>query len=524
VSRILILLMFVFWLAWKPEYNWPPVFGVGPSLVLFLGVYALLILGTGSWSRWLSRRVAGVNFRTSLERFNRVIFVARIFIPLWFIVGIGLLGWWQIVERLLATPRVDLTQTLIGVTLGTLPAFAAWIGLWWSQYPAEVAFREQGVLAQLDLDLPVHRPPGFRSYFLSNLRLQLLFMIVPVCLIVLLHDLLRLGATLAVGTRWGLSDAENPFTWLIAATSVFLFAPEILRRVLHTEPLANSPLRRRLESLCRRTGVKYRDILLWRTDNNVGNAAVMGFVPRYRYILLSDLLIETMTEEQVEAVFAHELGHIVHRHMAWLVVFIIVLTLFNLGGGAWVGRWMSESGMSSEAAQGIVIGTAYLFKFLLLFGFVSRRFERQADVFAARTMELSRASVPDVAASEMLLAARQLSAETAASAGASTATATCLPVPVLEYTSDCAPGHVGQYGAAVFGSALHRVAMVNNIPVRARSWCHGSIANRMQYLHDLSTDPTRTKRFDRFMFFLYGGMLFALFAGAAFCWASNALH
>jgi hypothetical protein len=68
------------------------------------------------------------------------------------------------------------------------------------------------------------------------------------------------------------------------------------------------------------------------------------------------------------------------------------------------------------------------------------------------------------------------------------------------------------------------VAMVNNIPVRARSWCHGSIANRMQYLHDLSTDPTRTKRFDRFMFFLYGGMLFALFAGAAFCWASNALH
>src|SRR6185312_5614392 len=171
---------------------------------------------------------------------------------------------------------------------------------------------------------------------------------------------------MALGTKWGVTDSENPFTWLLAAAAIFLLAPAILRRVLHTEPLANSPLRRRLEALCRRTGVTYREILLWRTGNNVGNAAVMGFVPRFRYILLSDLLLETMTDEQIEAVFAHELGHIVHRHMAWLVVFIVVLMLFNLGGGAWVARWMAEAGVSSEAAQGTVIGLAYLFKFLLL--------------------------------------------------------------------------------------------------------------------------------------------------------------
>src|SRR5579862_9809892 len=132
-------------------------------------------------------------------------------------------------------------------------------------------------------------------------------------------------------------------------------------------------------------------------------------------------------------------------------------------------------------------------------------------------MELSRAGVPDVAASEMLLAARKLSGAGVA------AGAMVLAVTPLEYASDHAPGHVGQYGAAVFGSALHRVAMVNNIPVKARSWCHGSIAKRMQYLHDLSADPTRTRKFDRFMMVLYAAMVFALFAGVAFCWASNAL-
>ena len=178
------------------------------------------------------------------------------------------------------------------------------------------------------------RRRGLWRLFRSNLRLQLLFMIVPVCLIVALHDLIRLGAMLAVGTKWGVTDPENPFTWLVGAAVIFLFAVADLRRVLHTEPLANSPLRRRLEALCRRTGVTAGEILLWRTGNNVGNAAVMGFVPRFRVpFLLSDLLLETMTDEQIEAVFAHELGHIVHRHMAWLVVFIVVLVCQPGGRG-----------------------------------------------------------------------------------------------------------------------------------------------------------------------------------------------
>lgn len=516
MSRILILLMFVFWLGWTPEFCAPSPLGLWNSVGVFLGVYALLVLTTASWSRLLARRVAAPNFARSLTRFNRVIFAARIFIPLWFLLGIWAMGWWEAVYAMLGHGRADLIQTTVGVVLGTLPPFAAWVGLWWAQYPAEVALREQNLLAQLEADLPVHRPPGFASYFLSNLRLQLLFMVVPVLLIVLLHDVLRLGAAVALPSRWALGDPENPITWLVAAGVVFLYAPEILRRVLHTERLPDSPLRRRLEALCRRTGVRYRDILLWRTQNNVGNAAVMGFVPPLRYVLLSDLLLETMTDEQIEAVFAHELGHIVHRHMAWYVIFIAILMLFSFGGSAWVNRWLSEIGVRQEAAQGLFIIGAYTLKFLVLFGFVSRRFERQADVFAARTMELTRRAVPNCAASETLLAARQLEAVGAAAATATVIELKSAPVP-RQRTFD---SHVGQYGAAIFGSALHRVAVVNNIPVAARSWCHGSIATRMKYLQSLSSDPTRTERFDRLMLFLYGSLLFALFAGGAFVAAS----
>jgi STE24 endopeptidase len=300
---------------------------------------------------------------------------------------------------------------------------------------------------------------------------------------------------------------------------VVFFAPEILRRVLHTERLADSPLRRRLEAMCRRTGVKYRDILLWRTQNNVGNAAVMGFVPRLRYVLLSDLLLETMTDEQVEAVFAHELGHVVHRHMIWYVVFCAVLMTFSFGSSGWAGRLLQGLGLREDLAQGLFIIAESTFKFLVLFGFVSRRFERQADVFAARTMELTRQAVPNCSASETLLAARQLQA-VGAPAPVATAAAVVEPKSAPVQRQRRFDSHVGQYGAAIFGSALHRVAIVNNIPVGARSWCHGSIATRMKYLQSLSADPSHTERFDRFMLFLYGSLLFALFAGSAFVAAS----
>jgi hypothetical protein len=69
---------------------------------------------------------------------------------------------------------------------------------------------------------------------------------------------------------------------------------------------------------------------------------------------------------------------------------------------------------------------------------------------------------------------------------------------------------VGQRGAAVFASALRRVAVVNNIPIAARNFSHGSIADRVSYLQHLSANPTRTARFDRTMSVLYAGLTVGL--------------
>jgi STE24 endopeptidase len=276
--------------------------------------------------------------------------------------------------------------------------------------------------------------------------------------------------------------------------------------------LPPSALRNRLEALCRRSGLRYREILLWHTDHAMGNAAVMGVLPRVRYILLSDLLVETMTDAQIEAVFAHEIGHVVHRHMTWYAVFLIIIMAGTFGPGMWI-----EQQLGTRFAQGNVRELLNLMTvvtgcggFFFLFGCLSRWFERQADVYAARTMQ--RYDKPEPAQATHALPPAQPSA-----------------TGVVGRDAD----HVGPYGAQLFSSALHRVAIINNIPLerelpanagyftrvgamldrlveRANDWFHGSIPSRMNYLRDLSNDPRRTSDFDRSMSVLYAALLVAL--------------
>jgi STE24 endopeptidase len=503
VTRILILILFILWLAWDPSQS----IAAAPfwlAVPIFFGGYLLLVIGTGVWGRFVARRVAAFNFHQLLRKFNITMDVARILISVWFAVGLYLLGWRAVVSNLLGE---GLMTSVVGVIVGTLPPLLAWMGLWWSQYPADRALREQSLLGMIDADLPLHAPPTFRRYFMSNLRLQILFLGIPLLMIVLGHDVgVLIGGAFHLQGQG--SDIMEIASWLISAGCVFLFAPEILRRVLHTEPLRDSALRQRLNALCQRTGIRYRDILLWKTDNNMGNAAVMGFFPRLRYILLSDLLLERMPDEEIEAVFAHELGHIVHRHMIWYVVFVVVLALINAGPGSWLAahltRWFGPH------AQEPVLAGMMIVKFLVLFGFISRKFERQADVYAARTMQ-SCHPLHGRGSQDVLPGLLPDRGEVSNIGDPAPADVAFAPAPRIATISQSAsPSFVGPYGATLFASALRRVAVVNNIPIASRSWCHGSIATRMQYLQGLSHDPKLTSRFDYFMSWLYAGIIGAL--------------
>ena len=163
----------------------------------------------------------------------------------------------------------------------------------------------------------------------------------------------------------------------------------------------------RLFEIARRHGVRFHDVLLWKTQNQMGNAAVMGFMPRFRYVLISDLLLETMHDEQIEAIFAHEIGHVMHRHLYWLMAAMATMMFAMAGPGQMLADaiaslqgqhpWLADS-----AQLAIMLGVA-IGLFALVFGYVSRKFERQADVFAARTIQGAAPIEPPAASVETLL-------------------------------------------------------------------------------------------------------------------------
>lgn len=513
MSRLLLLSILILWMC--PRDNVVPVrWAEEVRLLVFLGGYALLVGVMSAWSRLLARRVGDGYLGVALDRYNRATELARYFVPVWLAVGIFVLGWGRMVFELLefmqpaGLPRrgaESLSETywrIPGLIVGTLPPFLAWMGLWWAQYPADRAFKEQSVLYHANEGLPIHAPPAFGTFFVEHIRQQMGMTLAPILLILLARDMLALTV---------LFFRDRPMVGgdifiLPLALGVFVLAPELLKRVIPTQPLPpNWALRKRLEALCERAGLRYRDILLWKTNSSMGNAMVMGLVPQVRYVFLSDLLLETMSDEEIEAVFAHELGHIVHRHMWWYVAFSFMLMLFAAGPLTLAMEqvpWLR----GHEMRQAQVVTLFGLGAFLLLFGFLSRRFERQADVYAARTMQMHRTG------STVMI--RHINPETHSGGGLlmnglATAAVGAGDMHIgATVTPSAGRSHVGEYGASVVAGALDRVARINNIPQAANEWLHGSIAGRKRYLLEMSVDGARTAAFDKYMRRLY----WALFA------------
>jgi Zn-dependent protease with chaperone function len=209
-----------------------------------------------------------------------------------------------------------------------------------------------------------------------------------------------------------------------------------------------------------------RDILVWNTNGTMINAAVMGLMGWLRYVLITDALLEMLPEPQVRAVMAHEIGHVRRHHMLWLIgcllaSFILAAELirwplFGLDSlGLIRSQWVFDAiGVASGAAQ-LIVG-------LLVFGWICRRFERQADTFAVQ--HLSGMSDLPVAA---------------------TAAAPVSETPLVSVDA-----------VSAMRGALDSIARLNTIDPQRRSWRHGSIAWRMDYLMTIIGRPVSRLRID----------------------------
>ncbi len=155
--------------------------------------------------------------------------------------------------------------------------------------------------------------------------------------------------------------------------------PFMLVRIMKTHRLQDGPLRQRLLAAARRHHIGITDIRIIQTHHRIANAAWIGTVIPPRYILLTDLIVDDFTPDQVEDVFAHELGHGHHRHATWYLLLLLtgilalrIMVRGSEGNDGWFGHFAS------------LAFPMILFAMIMIFGKFSRLSEFQADWFAAR--------------------------------------------------------------------------------------------------------------------------------------------
>lgn len=218
---------------------------------------------------------------------------------------------------------------------------------------------------------------------------QAILPLASLAVLVLLQDLPRLASpTSAAGRLFQILQglpAVQAFLILGVLFCVLLTVPFVMRLALRAKPLPDGPLRRRLEAYAKRIGLGYRDIVVWPTRGDVLNAAVIGAFPRFRYVLITDALISTLGEDEVEAVFAHEAGHAKRGHILMFFGFTAVFMLLGFVPAIAnvVGAALSPLPPLLRFVVMVVVWSG------VVFGWVSRRFEQEADVFGIETLPLS---------------------------------------------------------------------------------------------------------------------------------------
>ena len=369
-------------------------------------------------------------------------------------------GWAALAYELAGGGTWAAPAMAIAVAPFALLCGVAWTAVYWADRVLRVALFEQAgaVIVAGEWTLPRYLEFTFRQY--------LLVMLVPLLV------LLGVGDVLA---HSGISPDKGLLGFVMFLGSVIgvvVLAGLWVRICWRTEPLPEGDLRRRLCGLAERAGVRVGNVLVWRTNNTIANGAMIGMIGPFRYILITDALLLAMTQapEETEAVFAHEIAHVKYRH-----TLLYCGLLLGAAGAAYLAGAAAAAMSGISWAPDAVAGVALLGYLGFVFGYVSRRCELEADLYAVRATECP---------------------------------AGCSPPSAGYAAGEAAPG-AEEWAAAPYANglcvhrilamtnALQRIARLNGMASSARGWRHFSIAHRCEVLEGLAANPADVAKYER---------------------------
>ena len=401
------------------------------------------------------------------RRHSKFVRLQRMFL-IFGITALNMLGFAQKVqirldEAMIPTGRLPLVEFILVIS----PVVAALIIIWLLDYPfhqvmrASVRCTLNSQAGRLNADQPVEVSTlGLWDYLVFNFRSHFLFVAAPVCVAIFLADCVD------IYLAHYLPEWHQAFLILALVLLVLLIAPLMLVRVWKTRSLEPGDLRDEFEQMCAQVKVRARDIRVWESGGVLANAGALGILPKLRYILVSDGLINNLKRSEIRAVFAHEIAHIKHRHLLFLGIFAITSAMVStlLGDLATWGVFYLNQIMpmfdSNSFDYEYVSTTVFVISMILIwwkiFGYFSRMFERQSDVAGAWM--------------------------------------TC----PLRADGSLADENTLSYEAVYnYADALLKVCELNGSSIFTNDWRHGTMYSRMEYLRSLAGKPGGRCEIDR---------------------------
>jgi len=268
-----------------------------------------------------------------------------------------------------------------------------------------------------------------------------------------------------------LNTIEGQMLFFACFLSVLMvFMPHLVQAWWGCRPLEPSVKAAQLRSFLDAKRFKVRHILKWPLfEGKALTAGIMGVLPRFRYILVTDGLLEALSTDELKAVLAHEMGHAKYRHLFFYLFFFIGYMVVSFGLFDLFFYFFAASslfGMESVVGGGgdltlfhLALSLPMLFSLLIYFryvmGFFMRHFERQADLYSAQVM-----GTP-------------------------------------EFTA----------------SSLEKIAYLSGNTRDVPSWHHFSIRERVEYLGRMFKDPDLLRKHNRFLALCLGGYLVLMIGG-----------
>jgi STE24 endopeptidase len=204
--------------------------------------------------------------------------------------------------------------------------------------------------------------------------------------------------------RW-----TGPWWWLVAAGGSFLvsvviaqLAPVLIMPLFYKIERIDKPeLAQRMQRLADGTGLTIEGV--YRMDmsrETVKANAMLAGMGRTRRVIMGDTLLDGFSPDEIDVIFAHEIGHHVHRHIPKLIGAGIAFMLAGFWACDFVLRlWMQQTigivDYGSLPVSSLPVLLLALTGFSLLLepvqNVLSRRYERQCDRYAIQRTGLREA-------------------------------------------------------------------------------------------------------------------------------------